>query len=190
MIANLPVSQILIYGVQAQPKPSYQNTTQDSAPQLVKPNGYTPDVTRNGRCMENGNYRVPGSFTDGDNEEEDENDNEYRDAEEDGVVISPDSEEKDEYEESSKSGRSPSIALSGQRTVSMRNLPDRVTHEDVTDAVRGGALLHVYLRPRDHFADVSFVDESAAHDFLHYSRTYGLYVSGKRVSCCNLVDET
>lgn len=190
MIANLPVSQILIYGVQAQPKPSHQNTTQDSAPQLVKPNGYTPDVTRNGRCMENGNYRVPGSITDGGNEEEDEDDNEYRDAEEDGVVISPDSEEKDEYEESSKSGRSPSIALSGQRTVSMRNLPDRVTHEDVTDAVRGGALLHVYLRPRDHFADVSFVDESAAHDFLHYSRTYGLYVSGKRVSCCNLVDET
>ena len=190
MIANLPVSQILIYGVQAQPKPSYRNT-EHSAPQLVKPNGYTLDVTRNGRCMENDNYKVPGSFADGDNEEDDEDDDEYEDAAEDGAVISPDGEEKDEYEVSSKSsGRSSSIALSGQRTVSMRNLPDRVTHEDVTDAVRGGALLHVYLRPRDHFADVSFVDESAAHDFLQYSRTYGLYVAGKRVSCCNLVYET
>lgn len=190
MIANLPVLQILIYGVQPQPKPSYQSTTQDSAPQLVKPNGYTPDMTRNGRCMENSNYKVPGSFADGDNEDDDEDDDGYEDAAEDGAVISPDVEEKDEYEGSSKSGRSSSIALSGQRTVSIRNLPDRVTHENVTDAVRGGALLHVYLRPRDHFADVSFVDESAAHDFLQYSRTYGLYVAGKRVSCCNLVYET
>lgn len=147
-------------------------------------------MTRNGRYRENVSYKVPGSFADDDNEDEGEDEDEYNDHdEEDGVVISPNSEEKDEYEESSKSGRS-SIAPPGQRTVSIRNLPDRASHEDVTDAVRGGALLHVYLRPRDHFADVSFVDESAAHDFLHYSRTYGLYVAGKRVSCCNLIYET
>jgi ribosomal protein L14 len=113
-------------------------------------------------------YKVPDSF--GDCEEDDDED-------EDGVIVSPDSEGKACFEGISKGEQS----STGQRTVLIRNLPDRVTHEDITDAVRGGALLHIYLRARDHFANVSFVDESAAYAFLRHTKIHGLHVAGKRV---------
>ncbi|PWY84626.1 hypothetical protein BO94DRAFT_536204 [Aspergillus sclerotioniger CBS 115572] len=80
---------------------------------------------------------------------------------------------------SRSAGSSP--APSAQRTVMIRNLPDRVTHREIVAAVRGGALLHIYLRAREHIASVSFVEESAARDFLLHTKTYGLYMAGKRV---------
>lgn len=103
------------------------------------------------------------------------------DEEEDGVIISQNSDEKDDYDDSSRSGGS-YTASTGQRTILIRNLPDRVFHQDIVDAVRGGALLHIYIRSRERTANVSFVEETAAQEFLQHTKTYGLYLAGKRVS--------
>ncbi|PYH89132.1 hypothetical protein BO71DRAFT_435078 [Aspergillus ellipticus CBS 707.79] len=106
---------------------------------------------------------------------------EFEEDEEDEVLLgSQSSDEKDEYGESSRSAGS-SPAPGDQRTVMIRNLPDRVTHKDIVAAVRGGALLHIYLRARERIASVSFVEEAAARDFLQHTKNYGLYVAGKRV---------
>jgi hypothetical protein len=92
-------------------------------------------------------------------------------------------EEKCDNETFSK-GRQGSVTPSVQRTVLIRNIPERTTNEDVIAAVRGGALLHLYLRPRERVANVSFVDESAARAFLQHTKVYGLHVAGKPVSHC------
>ena len=116
-------------------------------------------------------YQNSGEFDDNEDENEDE----------EALLDSHDSEEKDDYDMSSRSAGS-SPTPSAQRTVMIRNLPDRVTHRDIVAAVRGGALLHIYLRAREHIASVSFVEEAAARDFLLHTKTYGLYMAGKRVS--------
>lgn len=69
-----------------------------------------------------------------------------------------------------------------KRTIILANLPEIATHEDITDAVRGGLLLDVYLRSNDRTASVSFLEESAAHEFYSYVKRYDLYIRGKRVS--------
>lgn len=180
--------QVLIYGVQAQPKPSSYQVDEEPTPRPVNPNEHTNDIAQkeNGFHKHQGgtgnNYKVPGGFED-DEDDEDEND---------GVIISPssggktptsdpDGDTQDDCEDSSKTERTCTPSF-GQRTISIRNLPDRVTHEDIVDAVRGGALLHVYVRPWDRFADISFVDESAAHEFLRHTKLHGLNIAGKRVS--------
>lgn len=71
---------------------------------------------------------------------------------------------------------------STQRTVEIRNLPEHTTHLDITNAIRGGALLEIYIRYSDHSARVSFVDASAARDFLWRGNCRGLYICNKRVS--------
>lgn len=101
------------------------------------------------------------------------------DDEDDGVALSHGSDDKEDEEPSSGSS---SAAPSGQRTVALRGLPDWVSHYQITEAIRGGALLYVYLRGREHLVNVSFVEESAAQEFLNYARTYGIYIAGKRVS--------
>lgn len=160
------------------PKPSTQNdqNKENTAPRLAESNGHingsdhTENVARKYQDDTANDCKVPGGFDDYEEHEDDE----------DGVIVSPGSEEKAYFEDSPKSEQS-STTPSGQRTILIRNLPERVTHEDVTDAVRGGALLHIYLRARDRFANVSFVDECAAQDFLHHTKIHGLYVAGKRV---------
>ncbi|KAL4979865.1 hypothetical protein BDW66DRAFT_147782 [Aspergillus desertorum] len=84
-----------------------------------------------------------------------------------------------DYGESS--GSASSSPQAEQRTVLIRGLPDKATHRDIVGAVKGGAILHIYVWARDHTASVSFVEESAAQNFLDYTRTYGLYVAEKRV---------
>ncbi|RAL01586.1 RNA-binding protein [Aspergillus ibericus CBS 121593] len=107
-------------------------------------------------------------------------DNEDGHEDEEALLDPQGSEGKDDYDESSRSaGSSPTPGA--QRTVMIRNLPDRVTHRDIVEAVRGGALLHIYLRARERIASVSFVEEVAARDFLLHTKTYGLYMAGKRV---------
>ena len=172
----------MIYGAQAQPQPSSQNNGQsneNAAPQPTESNGYTNGSTPTETAAHTHkyqddkgtikDYKVPGGFDDFEEDDEDED-------EEDGVIVSPNSEGKVYSEDISKGEQS----STGQRTVLIRNLPERVTHEDITDAVRGGALLYIYLRARDHFANVSFVDETAAYAFLRHTRLNGLHVAGKR----------
>jgi len=69
-----------------------------------------------------------------------------------------------------------------KRTIVLSNLPDATTHVDITDAVRGGMLLDIYLRPHDHTASVSFLEGSNAHEFFRHVKRHDLYIRGKRVS--------
>lgn len=67
-----------------------------------------------------------------------------------------------------------------KRSVLIANLPENTTHLDVADAVRGGMLLDLYLRT-DRTASVSFLEESAAHQFFTHVKRHDLYIKGKRV---------
>ncbi|KAL8790812.1 MAG: hypothetical protein Q9213_000436 [Squamulea squamosa] len=69
-----------------------------------------------------------------------------------------------------------------RRTILLQNLPDLVTHKDIVNVVRGGQLLDVYLRPQDRSASVSFVEGSAAEDFLSYLKRNDVYIRGRRLS--------
>lgn len=77
-------------------------------------------------------------------------------------------------------------ARNEQRTLLIKNLSDRVTHKDVVEVVRGGALLDVYLRSNDRSASVSFVEGAAAQAFLAYAKRNDIYIHGKRVSLTRL----
>ncbi|KAL2800292.1 hypothetical protein BJX66DRAFT_183643 [Aspergillus keveii] len=90
------------------------------------------------------------------------------------------SDDRDDYGESSMSTES-SSPRGEQRTVLIRGLPDRTTHRDIVDSIRGGAILHIYLWARDHTASVSFVEEANAQNFLDHTRAYGFYVAERRV---------
>ena len=63
-----------------------------------------------------------------------------------------------------------------------RSLPDQVTHRDIVEIIRGGALLDVFLRPHERSASISFVEGSAAQSFMNYVKRNDIYVHGKRVS--------
>lgn len=71
---------------------------------------------------------------------------------------------------------------SEQRTIVARNLHERTTHKDITDFVRGGAVLDLYLRSNDKTASISFVEGQGALKFMNYVKRNDIYVHGKRVS--------
>ncbi|KAL2836186.1 hypothetical protein BJX68DRAFT_42242 [Aspergillus pseudodeflectus] len=102
------------------------------------------------------------------------------DEDEDTLTDSRSDDRDDDYGESSRSTES-SSPRAEQRTVLIRGLPDRTTHRDIVDSVKGGAILHIYLWARDHTASVSFVEEAGAQNFLDHTRAYGFYVAEKRV---------
>ncbi|KAL8804824.1 MAG: hypothetical protein Q9182_002318 [Xanthomendoza sp. 2 TL-2023] len=89
--------------------------------------------------------------------------------EEDGPVPTP------------KSGEQPD-RRNEKRTLLLQNLPDQVCHQDIVSIVRGGLLLDVYLRPVDRSASISFVDGSAAQDFLAHTKRNDMYLRGRRLS--------
>lgn len=68
-----------------------------------------------------------------------------------------------------------------KRTILLSNLPDGTTHAEITEVVRGGMLLDIYLRANDRNASVSFLEESAAQEFFRYVKRHDLYIRGKRV---------
>ncbi|KAK2879319.1 hypothetical protein FQN49_000982 [Arthroderma sp. PD_2] len=67
------------------------------------------------------------------------------------------------------------------RTVSIKNVPERATHRDITAAVRGGALVDVFLRSRDHMASVSFAEPKAAQEFYTYAKRCSLCILDRPV---------
>ena len=73
-------------------------------------------------------------------------------------------------------------ARNEQRTILIKNLSDKVIHKDIVDLVRGGALLDIYVRTGEKMASVSFVEGSAAQNFLNYAKRNDIYIHGKRVS--------
>ncbi|CZS90818.1 related to RNA binding protein Nrd1 [Rhynchosporium agropyri] len=75
----------------------------------------------------------------------------------------------------------PQFEKFAKRTILLSNLPDGTTHAEITDVVRGGMLLDVYVRANDRNANVSFLEESAAQDFFRYAKRHDLYIRGKRI---------
>ncbi|KAG2413690.1 hypothetical protein HFD88_002879 [Aspergillus terreus] len=99
---------------------------------------------------------------------------------EDEILLASQDSEREDYDESSRSTTESLTVPTVHRTILVRNLPDRVTHRDIVQAMRGGALLHIYLRAREHSANISFVEESDAQEFLKHAKAHGLYIAGKR----------
>lgn len=73
-------------------------------------------------------------------------------------------------------------ARAEQRTIVAQNLSDRTTHKDLLQVVRGGTVLDVFLRTNDRNASISFVEGSAAQEFMKYVKRNDIYIHGKRVS--------
>ena len=69
-----------------------------------------------------------------------------------------------------------------QRTIMVKNLSDRATHKDIVNFIRGGLVLDIFLRTNDRTASISFVEGSAAQEFMSYVKKKDIYVHGKRVS--------
>lgn len=65
-----------------------------------------------------------------------------------------------------------------QRTLYFTNLPEKTTHSDLAEIIRGGRILDLYVR-NDKTATVSFVE--GAGDFLAYAKRRDLYLHTKRV---------
>ena len=76
----------------------------------------------------------------------------------------------------------PFYSRAEQRTIAAKNLPERISHQDIINFVRGGLVLDVYLRSAERSASISFVEGSAAQDFMNHVKRNDIYVHGKRVS--------
>ncbi|OGM40741.1 hypothetical protein ABOM_010909 [Aspergillus bombycis] len=107
-------------------------------------------------------------------------DDDDNDDDEEGVLLASQDSDRDDYDDSSRNSGS-SIASTPQRTILLRGLPDRVTHRDVVEALKGGALLHIHLRTRERMASISFVEEANAQEFIQHAKSHGVYIAGKRV---------
>ena len=68
------------------------------------------------------------------------------------------------------------------RTILISNLSERASHVDVTNAIRGGPLIDIYLRQKDRSATVSFLYEEDSRAFFDHVRRHDLYICQKRVS--------
>lgn len=68
------------------------------------------------------------------------------------------------------------------RSLIFSGLGDATTHADITEAVRGGQLLDVFVKPQDRTATVSFVESADAQAFLDHVLRHDLYIKQKRVS--------
>lgn len=97
---------------------------------------------------------------------------------EDESNLTPDFEKDDPYLAAPQPERK-RLAKTEQRTVFAKNLSDRTCHKDIVDFVRGGMVLDIYLRERS--VSISFVEGSAAQEFMKYVKRKDIYVHGKRV---------
>ena len=79
-------------------------------------------------------------------------------------------------------GRRQQYLKHAKRTLHLTNLPDGVMHSEVTDVVRGGILLDVYIRSNDRVAAISFLEEKHAQAFFQHIRRNDLHIRGRRVS--------
>ncbi|EEH19699.2 hypothetical protein PABG_01958 [Paracoccidioides brasiliensis Pb03] len=67
------------------------------------------------------------------------------------------------------------------RTILLKGLSEKTTHRDIVAAVRGGALVDVFLRPRERQASISFAEGKSAQEFLSYAKRQDLYILGKLI---------
>ncbi|OAX82775.1 hypothetical protein ACJ72_02879 [Emergomyces africanus] len=99
-------------------------------------------------------------------------------------VTSFPSDEKDDgflYNTQSRHDRQQHSNCTENRTILLKGLPERTAHRDIVAAIRGGALVDVFLRPRERQASVSFADGKAAQQFLGFAKRQDLYILDKLI---------
>ncbi len=69
-----------------------------------------------------------------------------------------------------------------QRTIVAKNLHERTIYKDLTDIIRGGLLLDIWLKSNEKTAFVSFVEGQHALNFMNYVKRNDIIIKGKRVS--------
>ena len=89
---------------------------------------------------------------------------------------------KDDNEFPPSKNDKPCYNRAEQRSIIASNLSDRATHKDIINVIRGGALLDIYLRTNDRSASISFIEGSAAQNFMNHVKRNDIYIHGKRVS--------
>ena len=67
-----------------------------------------------------------------------------------------------------------------KHTLLLSNLPQDVTHWDVTRHVRGGRLIDIWIKRNEQKATVTFAEGAA--DFMSFARRQGVYIGSRRVS--------
>ncbi|KAI1627760.1 hypothetical protein EDD37DRAFT_274729 [Exophiala viscosa] len=67
------------------------------------------------------------------------------------------------------------------RSLILTALPSTTTLLDITRVIRGGAIMRLYLRERDGYAHISFVEPAAAERFLLFAERNGVYIRGKKI---------
>lgn len=100
---------------------------------------------------------------------------------EDDNDFTPNLEKEDGFFSASGPGK-PYYERNEQRTIVAKNLHERTTHKDITEILRGGTVLDIYLRTNDRTASISFVEGRHAQNFMNYVKRNDIYVHGKRVS--------
>ncbi|KAK4242397.1 hypothetical protein C8A03DRAFT_29327 [Achaetomium macrosporum] len=78
-------------------------------------------------------------------------------------------------------GQRPQFERQCARTIQLCNLADGTTHADITDAVRGGMLLDIFVRTHERSAAISFLHSADAKRFYDHVRRHDLYIRNKRV---------
>ncbi|KAG8530008.1 uncharacterized protein KY384_005490 [Bacidia gigantensis] len=101
-------------------------------------------------------------------------------SQQDDVSFTPEYEKEDGFSAPARSDR-PFYARAEQRSIVMKGLPEKATHKDIVNFVRGGAVLDIYLRTNDRSASISFVEGAAAHQFMAYAKRNDIYLQGKRL---------
>ncbi|MCJ1270940.1 hypothetical protein MMC22_010839 [Lobaria immixta] len=89
--------------------------------------------------------------------------------------------EKEEQSSPTAKTEKQHYAKAEQRTIVAKNLSDRVTHKDIVDIIRGGAVLDIFLRANERSASISFIEGAAAQEFLNYAKRNDIYIHGKRI---------
>ena len=90
--------------------------------------------------------------------------------------------EREDYSYNDVDGEQQLYERTTQRTILVRNLSDQTTHADIAEIVRGGAVIDIYLRLHNRCATFSFLESSAAQEFMKYTKRKDVYLHGKRVS--------
>ncbi|KAK3401011.1 hypothetical protein B0T20DRAFT_405775 [Sordaria brevicollis] len=175
----------------SQPEKAPESTTQvDKAPARPSPPGFDKPKTSapkpqqearqksySGYSGHNESYHTGGQsgFAEGDEDELDEEESFYDE------VHSPDGPGGPEGGSDDKPRKQQQFDRQCTRTVQLCNLSENTTHADITNAVRGGMLLDVFIRTHDRSATVSFLHAADARKFFEHVRKNDLYIKNKRV---------
>jgi len=159
--------------------PSVADTTEDGGARVYPtaqrtptgPNGHHKEANHS---SPRGRYHERTNWADGDVDEDEEDDNAPSEIETPtetppGANYVKPQNQRQQYERQCL------------RTVQLTGLADGTTHAELTNAVRGGVLLDIFLRGHERSATISFLHPAEAKQFYDHVRRHDLYIRNKRV---------